>query len=176
MFLGLTLVKWKVENKRKIDLHNVEKVLKVIKSNRKPRNDISKIEETFISGPFSETEILYDGHNWNERENITCCDRIRISSSELVSEMYPFILGQYKNIQRKSKKRVYIKEGRRQLFLSQPESAGQVRGYSWGVNHSPTAKWGYIRSSKSYACPTLPGSGRCLTWRPGNGWWTGPYK
>ena len=153
----------KLENKSKINVADVGKVLQIIKSNSKSNkgDGIREKEETTAKKPIKEMDVsyftTYRSFVEEDAEQVPCCDNIKISSKEKVMEMYPFLLGDYKQIESKSNRNLYSKSGKQQLYLSLPKSAGQVRGYTWGVSQSPEAKWGYIRSSKGSSCPTMAG-------------------
>ena len=62
--------------------------------------------------------------------------------------MYPFILGDYKQIQENPKG--FLKIGQPKMFLLQPETPG----YTLGVTRSLEARWGYIRSARAKPRPT----------------------
>ena len=98
----------------------------------------------------------YDPKIWTGEEEDsenTCCSHIKISSEGKARAMYPHILGKYQIIDSSYD----IKLGKKPLYLTQPESAGPIWGYTWGVNHSPVSKWGYIRSSYTTPCPSMAG-------------------
>ena len=86
-----------------------------------------------------------------------CCGRIQISSYGLVEEMYPFILGNYEQIETNHQQITFVKTGPPKMFLIQPETTEHVWGYTWGVSRSAKAKWGYIKSSSISPCPTMAG-------------------
>ena len=88
---------------------------------------------------------------------MACCKSIRISSQGLAKTLYPFLPGEYKMVNTDSLNPIFVKKGRRQLFLSKPVSESNILGYSWGVSQAPEAKWGYVRSTKSSACPDMAG-------------------
>ena len=83
-----------------------------------------------------------------------CCKNLKISSSGIVSEMYPFLLGVYENQEASDSSPVYKMENQNR-FLSRPYgfSKSGTHTYSWGVNSSPMGKWGWIKAFSSGACP-----------------------
>ena len=114
--------------------------------------DIASIKHSFITTDVTQdTEIV----DWN---NI-CCKSIKISSSGRARHLYPSIMGDFKMVGRSSKTPIYIKPGER-IFLYKPERENHTLGYSWGVSHSPLARWGFIKSTLAGGCPDMGGGWR----------------
>ena len=85
-----------------------------------------------------------------------CCKNIKITSTGIVSEMYPFLLGVYENHEPDNTSPVYKMENQNR-FLSRPYgfTKSGTHTYSWGVNSNPTGKWGWIKAFRSGPCPHL---------------------
>lgn len=83
-----------------------------------------------------------------------CCKNIRISSTGLVAQTYPFLLGIYRNKEPNNSSPVYKKDNENR-FLSRPYgfTKSGTHTYGWGVNSSPDAKWGWIKSFSRGTCP-----------------------
>ena len=90
-------------------------------------------------------------------ELIVCCKSIRISSKNKRQMIHPFLVGKFILMEKEFFKPIYVKKGKRSLYISQPVSDHPLLGYSWGVGHSPGAVWGYMSSSKNTACPDMAG-------------------
>ena len=104
--------------------------------------------------------VIFNPVPWIEIEDeieTTCCGQLIISSYGEVREMYPFILGIYKQRETQHPANLFLKTGTPAMFLIQPETTNLVWGYTWGVSRSPEAKWGYIRSASNAVCPTMAG-------------------
>ena len=86
-----------------------------------------------------------------------CCGQIQISSQGIVEEIYPFILGNYRQIETKYNRNTFVKKGLPKMFLIQPATTPYVWGHTWGVSRSADGKWGYIRSSGFSPCPDMAG-------------------
>ena len=108
--------------------------------------DLAEGNKMFNLGP--RTKVEYD-------EDITCCGQIIISSYAQAREMYPFILGIYKQRETLHQVNLYIKTGTPEMFMIQPETNSQVWGYNWGVSRSSETNWGYMRSASHAVCPTM---------------------
>ena len=129
--------------------------------------DLDKPVKGFQIGPDlkekedpAEGNVIFNAAPWTEVEDdveTTCCGQVIISSYAEVREMYPFILGIYKQRETQHPVNLFMKSGTSEIFLIQPETTNLVWGYTWGVSRSPEAKWGYIRSTSSAACPTMAG-------------------
>jgi hypothetical protein len=91
---------------------------------------IDYIVETIAENFSNKVDDSYDPISWAEKEKdaekegIPCCGHIKISSSGRVREMYPFILGDYKQIESKSPQTIYVKPAKKPMFLTQPENTG----------------------------------------------------
>jgi hypothetical protein len=166
LFLGLSIALCKLDKKGGTDLADVEQALSNVENQSNRRNDedtIDYIVETIAENFSNKVDDSYDPISWAEKEKdaekegIPCCGHIKISSSRKVREMYPFILGDYKQIESKSPQTIYVKPAKKPMFLTQPENTGLVWGYTWGVSLSAEAKWGYIRSGYTSLCPTMAG-------------------
>ena len=96
-------------------------------------------------------------HHIEIEELIVCCKSIRISSKNKRQMIHPFLVGEFILMEKEFFKPIYVKKGKRSLYISQPVAANPLLGYSWGVGHSPGAVWGYMSSSKSSACPHMAG-------------------
>ena len=83
-----------------------------------------------------------------------CCKNIKITSSGVVLEMYPFLLGVYENKEPSNISPIY-KMKNESRFLSRPYGFTKTgtHTYSWGVNSNPTSKWGWIKAFSEGHCP-----------------------
>ena len=92
-----------------------------------------------------------------EMIKIPCCSSLKITSKGRTKLLYRFLLGEYRLVSGKNTKAMYKKRGQNQLYISRPKSHSARLLYSWGVSHTPEAKWGYIRSGKTAPCPDMAG-------------------
>ena len=119
--------------------------------------NISFIKPSFIQTESIDNKTTKDSEivDWN---NI-CCKSIKISSSGRARHLYPSIMGDYRMVGKNKKTPIYIKTGDR-IFLYKPERENRTLGYSWGVSHSPLARWGFIKSTLAGGCPDMGGGWR----------------
>ena len=83
---------------------------------------------------------------------------MQISSSGVVLELYPSVLGTYENIKQQNECPVY-KMSNKSQFLSRPQGF-KVTGtqkYAWGVNSKMGASWGWIKGLEDQPCPHMIG-------------------
>ena len=160
-----------------IDLAEVQKVIEFMKKSavadiNKEENKREEFDESWVvdqnhlhevnrKPTYNNKRIISNSIHYIEEDaeiiEMVCCKSIRISSRDRTKILYQFLLGEYKMVEREFMKPIYVKEGNRKLYLSQPVSQSRILGYSWGVSHTPEAKWGYVRSSKASACPDMAG-------------------
>ena len=117
--------------------------------------DSTKISNITPVNTDSETEF----HEDVERVKIDCCDVVEVYGGQKLKKMYPTIIGVYRKTKIPSFRPTYVKITPPTVYISQPEvhKNSPVLGYSWGLSKSPQAKWGYIRSTRTGACPTMAG-------------------
>ena len=165
-----------IRDTQKIDYEDVQRILEIIKEkvaeNNAERYKNEEIDESWITDQNILHTVIGKPED-NRRQSVStkihtleedveiiqmaCCKSIRISSQGLAKTFYPFLPGEYKMVSTDSLNPIFVKKGRRQLFLSKPVSESNILGYSWGVSQAPEAKWGYVRSTKSSACPDMAG-------------------
>ena len=135
------LKQWLGENSKELTNYQSENI-----------ENIASIKHAFLTTETAEDSEIVD---WN---NI-CCKSIKISSSGRARHLYPSIMGDYRMVGKKSKTPIYINTGDR-IFLYKPERENRTLGYSWGVSHSPLARWGFIKSTLAGGCPDMGGGWR----------------
>ena len=139
-----------MDNGVSVDVLDAKRILRKLSEN-----------ETKDEGADNEDDIDLPSHKWkwiskNKDVEIACCEIISISSQGKTKEMYPFILGEYK--QNKENLNSFVKIELPKLFLMQPETISNTWAYTWGVSRSTDVRWGYIRSARAKPCPTWAGS------------------
>ena len=85
-----------------------------------------------------------------------CCKYMKISSSGVVLELYPSLLGTYENVNQENKCPVY-KMSSKNRFLSRPQgiTVAGTQMYTWGVNSKMGATWGWIKGLEDQPCPHM---------------------
>jgi len=87
-----------------------------------------------------------------------CCKYMKISSEGPVLEMYPHVLGTYKNIKEDHESPVYKHViVNRRSYIARPEGVTEddKPTYTWGVNSKEGAKWGWIKAMEDQPCPHM---------------------
>ena len=145
----------KSHQKAKVNIVEVVEMIRSKQTETTDSIDSPKISDTTPVNTESETAF----HEDVERVKINCCDVIKVSGGQKLKEMYPAITGVYRKTTIPSFRPTYIKITPPTVYISQPEvqKNSPVVGYSWGLSKAPQAKWGYIRSTKTGACPTMAG-------------------
>ena len=146
--LALSCVLWML-NKDSNDLSDVQRIARELSKNK------NKFEDAENDGGRILPSLHWKWISKSKDVEIACCERIKISSQGKTKEMYPFVLGDYK--QYKQNINSFIKIGQPEMFLIQPETTGYTWAYTWGVSSSMKAKWGYVRSVRAQPCPTWAG-------------------
>jgi hypothetical protein len=170
--LGVYVVTSKgIRDTQKIDYEDVQKFLEIIKEkvaeNNAERYKNEEIDESWVTNqnilhtvigkPEDNQRKIHTLEQDVEIIQMICCKSITISSQGRTKTLYPFLPGEYKMMSTDSLNPIFVKKGSRKLFLSKPVSESNIVGYSWGVSQAPEAKWGYVRSTKSSACPDMAG-------------------
>ena len=90
-----------------------------------------------------------------------CCKYMKISSSGVLLELYPSVLGTYENIKQQNGCPVYKMSNKNQ-FLSRPQgfTVTGTQKYAWGVNSKMGATWGWIKGLEDQPCPHMIGKWR----------------
>ena len=85
-----------------------------------------------------------------------CCKYMKISSSGVVMELYPSVLGTYENIKQENDCPVY-KMSNKKRFLSRPQgiTVTGTQMYTWGVNSKMGVTWGWIKGLEDQPCPHM---------------------
>ena len=140
------------EQSSSVDIVEVLEIIRNTPVKNSEKEQTTEPDESFDEIFYHDAEII----DSEETDNI-CCDVVIVISTDTVANFYPAILGEYRKTNLGTTLPIYAKGSTPVQYLSQPQSDGEVLGYSWGVSPAPEAKWGYIRSSKSAPCPTMAG-------------------
>ena len=148
-FSALLLVLWRLGNSITDEILEDQRSLRKFSKNENNDEDVENGGESILLT-----------HNWkwiNQGKDVelVCCEILSIISQGKTKEMYPFILGDYKQI--KENPKGFLKIGQPKMFLMQPETPGYTWAYTWGVTRSLEARWGYIRSARAKPSPTWAG-------------------
>ena len=149
-FSALLLVLWRLDNSITDEILKDQRILRKLSKNENNDEDVENGGESILLT-----------HNWkwiNQGKDVelVCCEILSIISQGKTKEMYPFILGEYK--QNKENLNSFVKIELPKLFLMQPETISNTWAYTWGVSRSTDVRWGYIRSARAKPCPTWAGS------------------
>ena len=134
---------------------SLKQILEIVKYKDTSKNDIGKenVEPWMIGKEVKAVFLEEDA----EIIQISCCKSLKISSRGKTKKLYAFLLGEYNLVAGTHTKPIYKKTGLMHLYLFQPVPSRAGVVYSWGVSHTPEARWGYVRSGRAAACPGMAG-------------------
>merc|ERR1712142_210416 len=155
LVLGIILVFRKSPQTTKVDI--VEVIERIRSNQMETTNSIESNDISLTTSVNTESKTVF--HEDVERVKVDCCDVIKVYGGQKFKKMYPTIAGVYRKTKIPSFRPTYVKITPPTVYISQPEvqKNSPVLGYSWGLSKSPQAKWGYIRSTRTGACPTMAG-------------------
>ena len=101
-------------NKDSNDLSDVQRIARELSKNK------NKFEDAENDGGRILPSLHWKWISKSKDVEIACCERIKISSEGKTKDMYPFVLGNYK--QKKQNTNSFIKIGQPEMFLIQPKT------------------------------------------------------
>lgn len=150
----------KYEGKSDMNVDDIQAILDFVSSSGDVEHSLDDSEAKMYKASQDDEGEFFgssSGHKPKTRKDKgKCCKNIKITSTGIVSEMYPYLLGVYENKEQPNTSPVYKMENENR-FLSRPYgfTKSGTHTYSWGINSKPNGKWGWIKAFSEGPCPDI---------------------
>merc|ERR1711892_981522 len=151
----------KYEGKTDMDVEDIKAIVDLVSGSGNIEHSLDEVKsEPRIMKEAQEGEFFGYSQTKSQpkkpKRKDDCCKNIKITSTGIVKEMYPFLLGAYENHEPNNSSPIYKMENQNR-FLSRPFgfTKSGTHTYSWGVNSNPNGKWGWIKAFRSGPCPHM---------------------